>query len=304
MVRIEMLKKSIGIALSMLSMVGLSVPSVEAMEISVSPPRFELDINNKTRSQSIRITNLANEPVEMEAFVRTWTTDPKTNEVQDIPSTENSFDRWIVFTPSRFTIPPRQTQTVRFVVRPKTQLAAGEHRAVIYFQEIKNSPTNREAVQAIGLVGVIVYGYAGEIKRIGTVNSVNITTNPRGTSAVFDISSNGNAHVRMRGQYAIYPASQYPGAEKTQKINDVGTRGAKLPANVVHAGVIQLSGVIPGTRRQLRLPFNKQLPPGNYVLDIKADLSGIPINKGVPFTIPATNPNTQPEKQPATNSQQ
>lgn len=297
-----MLKKSIGIALSLLSVVGFGVPSATALEISVSPPRFELEINNKTRSQSIKITNMANQPVEMEAFVRTWTTDPKTNEVEDVASTENSFDRWIVFTPSRFTIAPKQTQSVRFVIRPKTKLAEGEHRAVIYFQEVKRSSPEAQAVQAVGLVGVVIYGYTGEIKRIGAVNSVNVTTNPRGANATFDISSNGNAHVRMKGQYAIYPANQYPGAEKTQKINDLGVRGAKLPNNIIHAGSLQLTPVLGGTRRQLNLPINSKLPPGKYVLDINADLSGITIDKGIPFTVPATTTNTQTEKKPVTTS--
>lgn len=296
------INKSIGIGLSLLSVLGFGIPSTQAMEISISPPRFELDLNKKTRSQSIKITNMANEPVEMEAFVRSWTTDPKTNDVEDVPSTENSFDRWITFTPSRFTIAPKQTQSVRFVIRPKMQLPAGEHRAVIYFREVKRSNNNPQAVQTVGLVGVVIYGYAGEIKRIGAVNSVNVSSGKRGANAVFDISSSGNAHVRMRGQYAIYPANQYPGAAKTQKIGDLGARGAKLPAGIVHAGSLQLSPVLGGTRRQIALPIGKKLPPGNYVLDINADLSGIPVDKGVPFTIPAAAANTQPSTKPVSNS--
>lgn len=300
-----MLKQTIFscIALSLISSISLGVSSANAMEITVTPPRFELDMNaKKSRSNSIKITNLSDKPVEMKAYVRNWVMD-ENNRLKDAPSNEQSLDQWVVFTPSRFTIPPRGTQSVRFAIRPKVKPSGGEYRAVIYLEEVASKVHESEKIETIGRVGVVLYGYAGDVKRVGTVNSVNIDTKPSLTKAVFDISNQGSAYVRMGGQYAIWRAANYPGAKTTQPIAGAGNQKAKLPANVIQVGKIELPPVLPSNRRQLILPLAENLPPGNYVLDINGDLSGMAVDKGIPFTVPmnsasqpipkSTNPSTK-----------
>jgi hypothetical protein len=44
--------------------------------------------------------------------------------------------------------------------------------------------------------------------------------------------------------------------------------------------------VLPGSRRQLVLQEQLDLAPGAYVLDINGDLSGMPIDRAIPFTVP------------------
>ncbi|KAF3889046.1 MULTISPECIES: fimbrial biogenesis chaperone [Nostocales] len=276
------------IALSLIGALALGIPIATAMEVGVSPPRFEIEFNNKTRTQSLNVTNLSSKPVEMKAYVRTWTT-TEDNKFQEAQSTEQSLDRWIVFTPSRFTIPPRSSQTIRFEIRPKVKPSPGEHRAVLYLEEVPPGGEDSQAVVAIGRLGVVIYGYSGEIKRVGALNSVRVDTKPNGATAVFDISSTGNAHVRVKGQYAIWSAAKYPGAAATKALPDVENPQAKLPENVLNAGLLDFSAVLPGTRRQLLLPISKKLPPGKYVLDINGDLSGTRIDQGIPFTIPASS---------------
>ncbi|BDA69558.1 unknown protein [Calothrix sp. PCC 7716] len=277
------------IALSLISSITLGVSSANAMEITVTPPRFELDINAKqSRSNSIKITNLSDKPLEMKAYVRNWMMD-ENNTLKDAPSSEQSLDQWIVFTPSRFTIPPRGTQSVRFAIRPKIKPSGGEYRAVVYLEEAANKVRNSENIKTVGRVGIVVYGYAGDVKRVGTVNSVNIDSKPSLTKAVFDISNQGTAYVRMGGQYAIWRAANYPGAKTTQPIAGAGNPKTKLPANVIQVGKIELPPVLPSNRRQLILPLAEKLPPGNYVLDINGDLSGMAVDKGIPFTVPANS---------------
>jgi hypothetical protein len=291
-----MFRKTTGIALSLIAALTLDMPSAPALEVGVSPPRFEVEMNSKTRTQSINIVNLSSESVQMKAYVRSWTTS-EDNKLQETESTEQSLDRWIVFTPSKFTIPARGSQTVRFAIRPKVQLAAGEHRAILYFEEVPSESSNSKALTSIGRLGVVIYGYSGELKRVGVLNSVNIDTKPSGVTARFDVSSTGNAHVRMKGQYAIWPAAKYPGAKTTQPLSNLGNAKAKLPDNVLDAGTLDLPAVLPGTHRQLLLPITKKLPAGNYVLDINGELSGLAIDKGIPFTVPAaTKPVTSSTK--------
>ena len=94
-----------------------------------------------------------------------------------------------------------------------------------------------------GRVGVVIYGYAGEIKRVGTVNSVTVDTKPHRVQAVFDVSNQGNAHVRIGGQFAIWRAAKYPGAKTTHpigvcphtEIRSIGKGRATAPAPTVPA---------------------------------------------------------------------
>ncbi|MEH2435623.1 MAG: fimbria/pilus periplasmic chaperone [Nostoc sp.] len=297
---IPTLQKFSKIALSLLGAFALGVPSASAINIGVSPPRLEVKINsNKTRTETIRVLNLASEPVTLKATVKSWVMN-EDNKPQDIASNEQSLDQWIVFTPSQFTIPAGGAQTIRFAIRPKVQPQPGEHRAVLYLQEVSPvSPIkSSQGVRVNARLGVVIYGYVGEIKKIGILNSITVDTKPNALKAVFDITNKGNAYIRLSGQYAIWPAAQYPGAEATKPIANTGKTDAKLPDSVLDVGSLPSSPVLPDSTRQIKLPITKTLPPGNYVLDVNGELSGVPIDKGIPFTVPAAN-NNQSENKPS-----
>ncbi|MGB3759540.1 MAG: fimbria/pilus periplasmic chaperone [Rivularia sp. (in: cyanobacteria)] len=296
-----MFGKTTGIALGLISALTLGIPSADAIHIGVSPPRVEVKIKDKSRSKTIKIANFDKKPVEMRAYVRSWTVD-KDGKLQLVKSTAQTLDQWIVFTPSRFTIPPGATQTVRFAIRPKLEPTPGEHRAMLYIEEIPpQGRDNSKAVTTVGRLGVAIYAYAGEIKKVGVLNSVNVDSEPNGVKAVFDVSNTGNARVEMKGQYAIWQAANYPGAKETQPLKKKGNEPVKLPENMLHAGTLNSAPVLADTRRQLVLPIKKKLPPGNYVLDINGELGGVPIDKGIPFTVRATASTSKPAKSPVTS---
>lgn len=292
--------KTTGIALSLIGALALGIPSADAIHVGVSPPRVEVEIKDKSRSKTIKIGNFDKKPVQMRAYVRSWTLD-ENGKFQLVKSTEQTLDQWIVFTPSRFTIPPGGSQTIRLAIRPKVQPNEGEHRAILYLEEIPSESTrSSKAVTTVGRLGVVIYGYAGDVKKVGVLNSVNVDPSQNGVKAVFDVSNKGNAHVKIRGQYAIWPAAKYPGAKATEPLKASGNQPVKLPPNIVFAGKLKLSPVLADTRRQLVLPIRKKLPPGNYVLDINADLSGVTVDKGIPFTVPVVS-TSQPKKSPVTS---
>ncbi len=279
-----MFYKALGLALTLLGTFTLAMPKALTAEISISPTRFEVDINGKKRSQLITITNHSSEPLEMKAYVKNWILN-ENNQVQEAPSSEKTLDQWIIFTPSRFTVPPNSKQTVRFSIRPKVQPANGEHRAILYLEEAPPQNNNSKTVATYARMGIVIYANMGQVKRIATLNSINVNATPKKTVASFDVSSIGNGYVRFKGQYAIWSAANYPGAKTTTSIPGIGTPQVKLPHNVLQADELELPPVLPGSRRQLLLPISKKLPPGNYVLDINGELSGMPVDKGIPFTI-------------------
>ena len=300
--KVQIIKKTTGIVLSLVSTLALGIPSANAVHIGVSPPRVEVKIKDKSRSKTIKIANFDKKPVEMRVYVRSWTLD-KNGKLQLVNSTAETLDQWIVFTPSRFTIPAGGNQTIRFAIRPKVEPRQGEHRAMLYIEEIPpQSDKNSSVVTTVGRLGVAIFGYAGDVKKVGVLNSINIDSQPNGVKAVFDVSSKGNAHVKMKGQYAIWPAAKYPGAKATKPLKTSRNRSIKLPKNMIHAGRLTNSPVLPDTRRQLVMPIKKKLPPGNYVLDINGELDGVPIDKGIPFTVPAAVGAPKPTKSPATSA--
>uniref|UniRef100_UPI0030DAE605 fimbrial biogenesis chaperone n=2 Tax=Anabaena sp. 4-3 TaxID=1811979 RepID=UPI0030DAE605 len=299
---INKLATSSSIVLGLMGTLALSIPPATALNVGVTPPRFEVKINNnKTRTQTIRVINQDSRPVEVQVSVRSFILN-ENNRVETLPPSEQSLEQWIVYTPARFTIPAGGSQTVRFAIRPRVQPQPGEHRAMLLIEEVPQANSKSKGVRIIGRVGVAVYGYVGDVKRNGVLNSVSVDTKPKALRAIFDVSSQGNSSVRLNGQYSIWPAAQYPGAEATKPIGNLGKPNSKLPENLLAAGNLPDTPVLPDNRRQIVLPINKTLPPGNYVLDINGDLSGVAINQGIPFTVP-TNNNVKPNNRTQPNSQ-
>lgn len=287
---LRLLPKYTSIVLGLIGSLALGISPAKAINIGVSPPRFNIDISkNSTRSQSIRVLNFDSKPVELKVYVQSWVMNEK-NQVEVIPPQEKSLEQWIVFTPSRFTIPPGGSQTIRFAIRPRVKPQSGEHRAVLYLEEIAQNNSASKGVDVVGKVGVTIYGYVGDIKRVGVLNAVNVDTKKDKLNAVFDISSQGNASVRLNGQYAIWPAAQYPGAAATKPIANLGQPEAKISKPIADAGFLPTTPVLPDNRRQVLLPITKKLSPGNYVLDINGELNGVAIKKAIPFTVPLNAP--------------
>lgn len=254
-----------------------------AITIGVSPPRFELELGAQPRTEAVRVFNFGTEPARIQGSVHTWNLDEQ-NELYLIEPTEQSLDQWMVINPLQFTIPPGGSQTVRFSIRPKVRPEPGEHRAIIYFEQL---PTAGSAIQVRGRLGIGVYGVVGSVDRIGELHAV--TVDPRDDSVVasFDISSLGSAHVRMSGQYAVWPSALYPGHDRTESIEGLGEEGVVIPREIREVGFLPSLPVLPATRHDLSLRLANDLPPGSYVLDINGDLSGKPLDMAVPFTVDA-----------------
>ncbi len=258
-------------------------------QVGISPTRFELEIGARPTVESFRVINFGDDPLEVQVSVAHWRMDER-NQVEVVAPTEQSLDQWMVINPLRFTIPPGQTQAVRFSIRPRVEPEDGEHRAMIYLNQVLTEDGDASGIRFRLQYGVTVYGYAGGTRRAGTLHAV---TAAEGTDPVrfdFDLSSTGNAHVRMSGQYAIWPAAAYPGAERTE---EVAGKDAKPPPAVLHAGDLPALPVLAGTRRTLTLQPKLKLKPGSYVLDVNGKLHEEILDLAVPFTVTRREPPEQ-----------
>ena len=256
--------------------------------VAVSPGKFEIEIGNRPSVQSLRLFNLGDREIEVQASVANWTlTEDST--VRVVEPTEQSLDQWIVINPLRFKIAARSSQTVRFAVRPRVAPDAGEHRAMLYFEEMLPEERNAGEVYVNFKVGVAVYGNAGEIRREPELHGIEVVSDHRVFAARFDLSSHGNAHVRLGGQYAIWPVTAFPGASAVIPIAKVGEAGAELPPGVLAAGLLPSVPVLAGTRREIPLIVRHALPAGEYVFATLGAISGRQFRESVRFLVPAQN---------------
>jgi hypothetical protein len=263
----------------------LPVAGQSPITIGASPSRFDLEIGNRPVNEALRVYNYGTEPARIRVSLHPWTLDDR-NEVQLVPPTEQSLDQWMIISPVAFEVQPGLSQTVRFSIRPRVEPAPGEHRAMIFLlQEPRDNPGDDEMVRVIGRLGIAVYGYVGEIARVGQVNDVDVTTQGPETVALFDISSTGTAHVRMRGRYTLWPADLYPGSALEVTENSDPSAELVVPEGALGVGWLPPRPVLPDSRRRLSLRIGQELPEGHYILDVHGDLSGDPLSLGVPFSI-------------------
>jgi len=254
--------------------------------IAVSPSRFELAIGSTPSVESLRVFNFGKEPVEVGVSLATWDLDEQ-NQVRLVEPDEQSLDQWIVINPLRFTIEPGKSQSVRFSVRPRVRPEPGEHRAMIYFDQVLDEADSAEQMRVRFRVGVAVYGTVGEVLRQGVLHAVDLASGSNPLSAGLQISSTGTAHVRIDGHYSVWPAAAYPGIESEARVFSLDRPDAEPPEGVVQAAVLPGIPVLAGDCRQVWFSASGPLPAGDYILDLDFSLGDNHYDRAVPFTVTA-----------------
>ena len=253
--------------------------------IGASPSRFELELGSRPLNEALKIFNYGNEPARIQVSVNSWTLDER-NEVQMTAPTEQSLDQWMIVSPMAFEVPPDSFQTVRFSIRPRVQPLPGEHRAMIYLQQQPvEGLVEGKTIDVIGRVGVAVYAYVGAVERVGKLNDLEVHPDGELQIASFDISSIGTAHVRMSGQYTVWPADQYVAEDPASVSAEATGNDLVFPEGALAVGWLPPSPVLPDARRRLPLRFGQDLPAGEYVFDVRGELGGEQLRLGVPFSI-------------------
>jgi hypothetical protein len=253
-------------------------------QIAVSPSRFELALGDRPTTESVNLINMSDRDVTVQVSTANWDLD-EANQIRLLEPDEQSLDQWMVINPVRFTVPAGETQTVRFSIRPRVRPEPGEHRAMIYFNQVLPEARDERILRVRFNVGVAVYAMVGDPLRAGRLNEVSVETGRSPVVTRFDVSSEGGAHVRLSGNYAVYPAALYPGVESTGGL-DRELREGRLPEHVLVAGYLPARPVLPETRRDVFLRLARELPPGEYVLDLNGELAGERIDRAVPFSVP------------------
>jgi len=278
-----------GVWLALVLMQGFGVAAALAGDpppmIAVSPSRFELEIGSSPSVQSLRVFNFGKQPVEVQVNLATWDLDEQ-NRVRLVAPDEQSLDQWIVINPLRFTIPAGKSQSVRFSIRPRVRPEPGEHRAMIYFDQVlPEAVTSTEDMRVKFRVGVAVYGTVGEVERHGVLHGVELTPGSNPVSAGLQISSSGTAHVRVDGHYSIWPADMHPGLESEERKFDLDRADAVLPEAAALGANLPGIPILAGDCRRIWFTAGQPLPAGDYVLDLDFNLGHNEYDRLLPFTV-------------------
>ena len=257
---------------------GIAAPMpANALEIAVSPARFELDLNGKRRTQTLEIVNSSDDEVEVGIDMANFDLD-ENNQLRVLPPTEQSLDQWIAINPTRVKIPGKGRRTMRFAIRPQVEPEPGEHRAVIFLNEDKTNSSG-EGISFKFRIGVVVYGQVGEADRTAVLHAVG--SDQRGMT--FDIQNTGNAHARFKGLYAVWDSGSYPGDSSAEALLRSVEETRKSSEDVVApgalaAGIISETPVLPGARRTVVQELPNAAKAGQRKVYLLGKLGDMPVS--------------------------
>jgi hypothetical protein len=251
-------------------------------QIAVTPSRLTLEIGSKPVGAAIRLFNLSKKPITLTASIAHFDLDDD-NKIRVIAPTPQSLDQWVLFNPASFTIQPREQQVVRLSVRPKVRPEPGEHRAIMFFENVMDSGSET-TVNVSFRLGVVIYGMASPVESTAVLHQAALVAEPGRLKLSLDVEGTGNAHARVAGQFSLWPAEKFPGLDDVPDF-DVGAREPELPGNVAAAGLLSATPVLAGTRRSIPTFISRPPEPGPYLLALKGTLGGARIDRVIPITL-------------------
>lgn len=236
-------------------------------QLAISPSRVELQPDEVNATKSVTVLNLGAEPMQVEVSVQNWDFD-ENNNYRALPPTPQSLDQWLIINPVRLTIPAKGQQTVRMAIRPKARPEAGEHRAMVFFKQVRSEKA--KGVNVLFNVGVPVYAFFGDVKREATLHRMSY--NAETFTLDFDITSSGNAYVRPKGFFAVFENVDGSEQELLSKL-DTKTGEVEKDAAIV-SGKVSSKPVFAGERRLVSAVIPDDKLPESYALVVKVDVAG------------------------------
>lgn len=221
-------------------------------QIGISPQLFEVSLDDPLATHAYRLHNLGERDVRARVRAIQWTLDEH-GEMVELPTSEESIDRWLVVNPRELDLPAGETRTVRFAFRPALPLPAGEYRAALVFEEVPTSPpapaSGTLSLSTRFRITSAIYASSGPIERGGDIASVSLASDALQILA----RGEGGGHSRFAAVYEI--------------------RREGEPA-LLASGDVAAVPVLPGMRRPVvtPLPDGVALPAGRYHVNVRGHL--------------------------------
>jgi hypothetical protein len=276
--------------LRLFCLLGALVSGAVEAQVGFSPQYFDLPLPEAQGTHAYRLFNLTKDPKQVKVSVVSWDFD-ENGQIRLLPSTDTSLDQWVVVNPIEFTIPPGESQAVRFSIRPAVQLSAGEHRAMLIFDEVLqlqplgqvSGAGAQTALRARFQFRTAIYCQVGTVSRSAELVSARVGAD----AMMLQTRAIGTANARFDGQFMIWKAGSFPGLDKAFLLGNLADSRPELPPGMVTAGRLPGQPVLPGGSRNYEVSFGQTLPKGRYVAVLLGHLGDATLSRQVPFDIAA-----------------
>ena len=168
----------------------------------ISPSRFEITYDGKSKTHVITFINYSNRNISARLSLANWTLDNE--EIVEIAPTPQSLDQWMLITPINFKVPPKESQTIRFAIRPKSKPKAGEHRAMIWIDEVLDSSRPSKGMTAKFRFGIAVYLNVPPVYAKGKLQKVIASSDTKDLQVALKYANSGNVHDRLTGTVSLW----------------------------------------------------------------------------------------------------
>ena len=106
--------------------------------VGVFPQSLYFETNSKQKTQTITVINETDEPQAYKISIKDYEPDSK-GQMKEVNSTADSAKDFIMFSPKRFTLPPKKTQNVRVAIRKTSEAKDGEYKSFLHIAETENN---------------------------------------------------------------------------------------------------------------------------------------------------------------------
>lgn len=183
------------------SQLCMSAAAAADFAVSISPPRFELQVKPAEKSrQIIEITNAANQASSFKVKTADWSLAADGSVTFQDDLAPQSCRPWVVLERRELVVPAKRPYRFRFEITPPPDTPAMECRFALLIEgEDQTANTGSLAIPYSGRFGVIVYAAVGDVApKIELLGATVQTINGRPT-AVLKVKNSGTAHGRLEG---------------------------------------------------------------------------------------------------------
>lgn len=234
-------------------------PAFAGIDLDISPLRVEIQVlPGAEYTNAIELTNFAEEPVRMRAYLEDWTLDPVGTPVfMPVGASQASSAPWVTVGPEDFLIEGAQTEHVRFTVHVPEGVAEGAYHSAVLFETVPLNRADKPGRQVFmrGRVACMLYVTVGEPERQAEIRSLAAVVRGEQPRLRFEVENTGGAFIRLAGDVRL--AGKDAGAVASLPLPDVP--------------------VLPGMRRivEIDMPRKPFLEAANAILTIDLADAGI-----------------------------
>ena len=246
---------------SMIMAIASLLPAIVQAQVNVSPLVISTQTRQGTARSLITLTNRGSQPVRMRLYAAPFTYTEDRFEV--LESSPNDLSPYLIFSPRELVVEPGQQRRIRALARLLPSLPAGEYRAVIFAEPLRER-TQDGGLRVNSRIGVTVYVRHNNPTFNLAVDGATYISNQKQIS--LQVSNTGNATIRPGVEWQLRQgdAKVLSGEVASYTVIAEGKRNIPLRRDTsepLPAGTYQLTGnlVWGNPRNPEKLPFNLSL---------------------------------------------